>query len=259
MKKNAYHNLLSSYLDGEIGLEDKRAFEDALRSDSQLRAEYHAQRSLGLALGSSLPEVTVHPYRFRQRLSAAIDRRSPVFITPQRAFTAAMAVALVVVSITFGLFIYQERMIGNGGDFVLSEAESLPARQTRPVHYTATLVVEATPESFYNRVLVETQVGMLDPALSARLLQQTAVLEGATCVDGLGLNAVVFPQRLPARASIRLSLAELQRFQAVADGLTSRANALALTSSEGRLITQQDYLLSYPSGAALPVELIFQQ
>lgn len=258
MKHNSYRSLLSAYLDGEIGLEDKRELEDALRSDPRLRDDYHNQRRMGLALSSAMPEVKVHPSRFRRRLADALDRRHSGLLTPQRAFTAAMAVSLVVVSITFGLFIYQQRMIGQGGFLPLGEAQLLHQPQRAP-QYSATLVVETTPEQFYNRLLLETQLGMFDPALAGRLLQQTGALEGAVCVEGLGLNSVVFPQRLPARSTARLSLDDLQRLQLAADGMTSRPNALAVTSSDGRLITQQDYLLSYPSGAQLPVELIFQQ
>jgi hypothetical protein len=259
LKHHAYRSLLSAYLDGEIGLEDKRELEEALRNDPQLRAEYHELRQLGLALGRSLPEVRVHPFRFRQQLANTLDNRSGGLLTPQRAFMAAMALSLVAVSITFGLFIYQQRVVGQGAFLTMTEAQ-LPRPQIAPrPQFSATLVIETTPELFYNRLMVETQLGMLDPSIASRLLLQTSALEGATCREGLGLNQIVFPQRLPTRAAARLSLADLQRLQMVADGLTARPNALAISSSDGRLTTQQDYLLSFPSGAELPVELIFQQ
>jgi hypothetical protein len=249
---------MSDYLDGEIGLADKQAFEEALRSDPQLRAEFHAQRRFGMALSSSLSEISVHPYRFRQRVAQALDQRQQTFFTPQRAFTSAMAVALVVVSITFGLFIYQERMIGNGGFITLSEAAPQHVAP-RPAQYAATLVIEARAESFYNRLLLEAQVGTADTSLVTRVFQQTGVLEGATCTDGQGLQPVVFPHSLDNHARLTLSLDEVQRLQGIADGLTGRRSSIALASTTGQLMTQQDYLLTYPAGAQLPVELIFQQ
>jgi hypothetical protein len=260
VNNNSYKRLLSAYLDGEIGLADKQAFEEALRSDPQLREEYQAQRRIGLTLGGGMPQVSVHPYRFRQRMALALDQRQSAFITPARAFTGAMAIALVVVSITFGLFIYQERMIGKGQFIAVGETPvQQPAVAPRPVQYAATLVVEATAESFYNRLLMESQLGMVDAELAARLLQQNGALEGATCADGQGLQAVVFGHKLPVRERVTLTLADAQRLQAVADGLTGRRSALALSSSNGELVTQQDYLWAYPAGAQLPLELIFQQ
>lgn len=256
MKNSTYSRLLSEYLDGEIGLADKQLLEAALRSDAALQAEYAEKRRMGIALSTAIPQINVHPYRFRQRLAAALDQRGASFITPQRAFSSAMAIALVVVGITFGLFIYQERMIGHGTFISVGEAHSVSSRPSMPQH-SATLVVEATAENFFNRMLIEARLGLLDPLIADQVVLQTGLLEGASCIDGQGLQMVVFPGQLPSNCRLNLSLAELQRLQIVADGLTGRNNPLALTSN-GMLITQQEYLLTYPAGARLPVELKFQ-
>jgi hypothetical protein len=253
VNKSSYHRLLSEYLDGEVGMADKAAFEAELARDPQLKAEYHAQRKAGLLLSSGMPEVSVHPYRFRQRLAAALDNRERGF-TPQRAFASAMAIALVVVSLAFGLYIYQEHMIGGQGYVV----EAAP-RVTPVVSYGATLVVEASAESFYDRLLVEGQIGMTDQRLVATVLEQSGALEGATCIQNGGLHATVFAQRLPARQTLTLSLADAQRLKAVADSLSGNRSALAMASSGGQIITQQDYLLAHPAGQPLPVQLIFAQ
>jgi hypothetical protein len=258
MKRNSYQRQLSEYLDGEIGLADKQGFEEALRRDQDLRAEYHAQRRLGLLLSAAMPEVKVHATRFRARLAHSLDHQSHSFLTPQRAFTAAMAIALVVLSLTFGLYIYHERLMGSGGLVVLNEAQpTAPPRA--PVQYFATLVIEAPAESFYDRLLLEGELGLADGVLVAQVVQQAGVLEGATCVESGGLRTTTFPGKLPTRQQLTLTLAGAQRLQAVADSLTGQRSALALTASNGQLTTQQDYLLAHPAGAALPLQLIFQQ
>jgi hypothetical protein len=258
VKRNLYQRQLSEYLDGEIGLADKQAFEEQLRSDPALQAEYNAQRRLGMTLGSALPEVQVHPQRFRARMAQAVEQQSRFYITPQRAFAGAMAVALVVVSLSFGLYIYREQLIGRGNGFVVSAgAQARPVR-IQPVQYQATIIIEAAAEDFFNRLLLETQLGMADPELASQVLQQTGALEGATCIDSGGLRTTAFACKLPTRQRVVLTLAGAQRLKAVADGLTGNQAALALTSSAG-LTTQHDYLLAHPAGAPLPVELIFQQ
>jgi hypothetical protein len=210
-----------------------------------------------MVLGSGMPEVHVHPQRFRARMTQALQQ-DRFFISPQRAFSGAMAVALVVVTLSFGLYIYHEQLIGQGNGFTLEAAPQARAARILPVQYQASLVVEASAEVFYDRLLLETQLGMCDPELAAQVLQQTGALEGATCIENGGLRTTAFPCKLPARQRVQLTLVGAQRLKAIGDGLTGNRAALTLTSSAG-LTTQHDYLMVHPSGAPLPVELIFQQ
>jgi hypothetical protein len=240
-------------------LADKAAFEAELARDPQLKAEYQARRRAGLLLASGMPEVNVHPYRFRQRLAQAVDGKERGF-TPQRAFAGSMVIALVVVSLAFSLYIYQERLIGNGG--LPSGTTVQPAAAVAhavPASYGATLVVEASAEQFYDRLLLEGQLGMTDEPLAARVLEQSGALEGATCVQDGGLHSTVFSHAPARRQELRLSLADAQRLKAVADGLTGNRSALALTSGNGQIVTQQDYLLVHAAGEPLPVQLVFEQ
>jgi len=263
VNKSSYQRLLSEYLDGEIGLADKAAFEAELARDPQLRAEYHAQRKAGLLLASSMPDVTVHPYRFRQRLAHALDNKERGF-TPQRAFAGAMAIALVVVSLAFGLYIYQERLLG-GSMLVIQTEAGRPAKTVRPrtfgvvESYSATVVVESSAEHFYDRLLVEGQVSPVNQRLAALVLEQSGALEGATCIPNGGLHSTVFAHRLPARQVLTLSLADAARLKDVADGLSGNRSALALSSSTGVIVTQQAYLMSHSATQPLPVQLVFEQ
>ena len=95
----------------------------------------------------SMPEVDVHPFRFRQKLQAAIEEKSVGYFTPQRAFAASMVFTLVIVCLTFGLFFYQQTIgIRNS-----SPSPSQAAPGVNEAGNMLTMETGVTASRFFNR------------------------------------------------------------------------------------------------------------
>ena len=177
---------INEYLDGEIGLADKVELERIMSENPEVREEYMRLRKLGLLL-SSMPEVSVHPSRFRQNLYGAMEQKEAVFFTPQRAFSAAMLVAVIVVGLTFGLFMYQQKILQNPLTINATNVDSVAADLSESM----ALNLGVSAEVFFNRLLIESQMGMTDKSLLSVFITE-GVYDGAVCVPGGGLNSTRF-------------------------------------------------------------------
>lgn len=229
MNYNRIRRLINEYLDGEIGLADKAQLEEIMADNPRVREEYERLRRMGSLMGL-VPEVRVHPYRFRAKLNAAMDGKQRSFFTPQRAFSAAMLVVTVVFVLTFGLYAYQQQVI-NRSTYV-----STPAQVTQPAASAAseTYVVQTGvgAEQFFSRLALEHQVGMLDERVLVSVMNQTRVYEGATCPSGATLAPLTFPRRLPRSVTLVLMPEELTALTGVAQELSGYAPQIRVGDGE---------------------------
>lgn len=254
MNRTIIRRWLNEYLDGEIGLADKAEFEQIMLERPEVRREYKLLRRLGLLLGS-LPEIAVHPYRFRQRVDAALDARNRVYFTPQRAFAAAMLVTLIVVALTFGLFMYQQQLLGNRG-FV---ASPLPADVAAPgeVQYDLTLTVRTSPERFFDRLLLECDLDLLDRSVLEPFMLQAHIYEGAVCSREGGLTAVTFPAPLPKAVRAELTVGAVRQLAGLAEELSGKSAVISAEGRDGSSIDFEDFLQLHPSARSVSLYLQF--
>jgi hypothetical protein len=230
---------INEYLDGEIGLADKAELERIMAADPQVRSEYLALRRLGLLLGS-MPEINVHPQRFRQRIMGVLEARERLYFTPQRAFATAMLVALLVVGLTFSMLLYQQKMLPDR--LVATTVQSSEVDASSGTRYDLQLEVRTTPEAFFSRLALESQLGMADPALITPFVMQSHTFEGAACSRGKGLDEMQFPQPLPRAMSVELSPRQALQLQSIAEELAGRECSLSALGRDGSQIPLQDFL-----------------
>jgi hypothetical protein len=225
--------LINEYLDGEIGLADKAQLEQIMADNPRVRDEYERLRKMGSMLGL-MPEVRVHPYKFRAKLNDAMSTERRGYFTPQRAFSAAMLVVLVVFVVTFGLFAYQQQII-SGSSFITG-----PTQQNQPVaaSYAGSQFVVDTgvsAEQFFSRLALEHQVGLLDSQLFTSVVHQTSVYEGARCADGEPLAPLRFARSLPRSYSLTLTPGQLSDLAGVAEELSGYPARVVLPGGEAPL------------------------
>lgn len=253
MNRNIIRRWINEYLDGEIGLADKAELERLLAENPELRKEYKDLRLIGLYLGY-MPEVQVHPQRFRRRVLAALDKEQG-FLTPQRAFSMAMLVFLIVIGVTFGLFVYQQQML-SGKTVPAGQAPlSLNALQGE---YRFDLVTGVSAESYLNRLALESQFGMADNSLLAIFVNQTPVFEGATCNPGGGMQALTFPRRLPAALIVRVSPQQALALGVLAGELAGARITPRATSPDGETLDLKTYITSHPGDELIVLHIAFR-
>jgi hypothetical protein len=245
---------INEYLDGEIGLAEKAEFERMMAEDPSLRREYKELRKIGLFL-SYMPEVSVHPYRFRRKVLSALGHERGYF-TPQRAFAGAMLVFLLVICLTFGLFMYQLGMLP-GREFVLSQ-ENLPASQVTQASYRFDLLTGVPAKDFLNRLALESQLGMAGSGLLAAFVSQTHVFEGAVCDPDGGLNQLVFAGRLPSSLIIRVTPQQAIALESLAGELSGQDCRVTATSPDGEVGGLRAYISSHPGEAQIPLHVVFK-
>jgi hypothetical protein len=254
VNRNIIRRWINEYLDGEIGLADKAELERLMAQDPALRKEYKDLRKIGLHLGA-MPEVQVHPYRFRRRVLAAVDSQRGYF-TPQRAFAGAMLVFLIVITVTFGLFVYQQRM-GMGKEFVASTSE-LNAATASLTDYRFDLVTNVSAADFFNRLALESQLGMRDRDLLSVFVTQTSVFEGAVCNPDGGMRPVTFANRLPLSLIVRVTPQQALGLAAIAGELAGSRLAPGATSSQGETIDLRTYIAMHPGADLIPLQVVFK-
>lgn len=235
MNRAIIRRWINEYLDGEIGLPDKAELELIMAENPEVRQEYRELRRLSLYL-SSMPEGTVHPSRFRQRVLSALDDQDRTFFTPQRTFAGAMLVAMLVVAITFGLLLYnqvlQPEFAATGEDVLLASEQA----------YSLSLDARTSAEAFFNRLLLEAELGMVDSSLLTPFMSQTGVFEGAACrLDG-GMNRVAFPQALPSVVRVRVTPRQALTLGKIAEGLTGMQADLLASDSKGFNVDFKDFI-----------------
>jgi hypothetical protein len=252
MNRALVKRLLNEYLDGEIGLADKVELERLMAEDPAVRAEYKELRQLGLLLGA-LPEVTVHPQRFRGRMQDALDGPTR-FFTPQRTFAGAMIVTLLVIALSFGLLVFQQNAAHTGS---AHSVEAAGVQPTGPASYIVALDTGVDAQRFFSRVMVESQLGMIDAQALAAVVAQTSVFEGASCTDDAMNPLRLANPRLPAlRLNVSPSVAaQLSR---VAEELTGRAQPLTVYGGTRARLSMEGYLRLNPGCKAVALQLKFR-
>ncbi|HES58035.1 MAG TPA: hypothetical protein ENO21_01240 [Firmicutes bacterium] len=209
--------MINEYLDGEIGLADKAQLEQIMADNPRVRAEYERLRKLGTMIGL-MPEVRVHPYRFRARLGDALDSNHKGYFTPQRAFSAAMLVVLVVFVVTFGLFAYQQQIISGSSYVVGTTSSDEPVAAAAHQYFVMDTGVGA--EQFFSRLALEHQLGILDSRLMSAVSEQTGFFEGATCREGSPLAPLRFAEPLPHNVKLTLSGSQVGDLAGLAEELS---------------------------------------
>ena len=208
----------------------------------EVRDEYGRLRRISLLLGS-MPEVAVHPTRFRDRVLDALDTQEQGFFSPQRAFAGAMLVALLVIGLTFGLLMYEQQLLGGTPLFVKPSADDLVLAGDRG--FDLTLTVESSPEAFFDRLLVESELGLLNGSMLNPFLAGTSVYEGAICSNQPGLRSVDFPQALPQLVRVEVTPRQALTLGSVAEGLTGRHCDVRAVDRDGNLLDFKDYIQLY--------------
>jgi len=230
--------LLNEYLDGEIGLADKVELERLMAEDPEVRAEYKALRQIGLQLGT-MPEIVPHKTRLRVRVQHALDAQSRTYFTPQRVFAGSMAVALVVIVLSFGMLVFQEGMLGKALPAPVTPVEAV---SPEPPHGGTVGVLDTWVDGnrYFSRLLVENQLGMIDPSVLKTIVSQTNILEGAVC-DTNALDAVQLA--FPVRAiQVTATPAVAQQLRQVAEEVAGRECAISVTTEKGARVTLEQFL-----------------
>lgn len=254
MNRALIRRWINEYLDGEIGLADKAELEQIMAAEPEVRREYMQLRRAGLLLGS-MPEVSVHPERFRRRVLAALDSRQRPYFTPQRAFAGAMLIVLLIVSLAFGLVLYQQKMLGNA--LVITNAAGDEAAAASGQTYDLLLTAGTTPEQFFNRLLVECQLGMANHALLTEFLLQTRIYEGAVCDRRGGLNALQFANPLAKAMRVQVTPRQALALEGIADELSAGRSNLSALGRDGSQMKLQDFLQINDAGSKIILYINF--
>lgn len=238
MNRAIIRRWINEYLDGEIGLADKAELERIMAENPDIRQEYRELRRISLHLGS-ISEVAVHPTRFRMRVLGALDSQERLYFTPQRAFAGAMLVAFLVVGLMFGLMLYQQMLLGDKVIMASVETDELLSGE---LGYSLSMEVPSTPEAFFNRLLLESRVGMVSKSAVQPFVNQTQLFEGARCIEGGGLNRVVFPNPLPYTMRIKTTPRQVLTLGVVAEGLTGQESRIVARGSDGSTISFREFI-----------------
>lgn len=244
---------LNEYLDGEIGLADKAELERIMAQHDEVRQEYMELRRLGLLMGS-IPEVTVHPARFRSRVLDALDAQERTFFTPQRVFAGAMLVAFLVVSITFGLISYQQMLGGNRLIGLSADKQQAVAQEQV---YDLALVADAPAETYFNRLLLEVSYGLVDQHAVEPFVAQTRLLEGARCTSSGGLNRVDFAE-LPRSVRVKVSPAQARMLAEVASEVSGNKALVTAYGREGAELSFDEFLQGHSNGGNVYLTIHFK-
>lgn len=218
MNRKIIRRWLNEYLDGEIGLADKVELERLMAQDPELRQEYKDLRKMGLLLGG-MAEVNTHPYKFRHRLQKSLDVREQSFFSPQRVFSASMVISLVIVCLTFGLFVFQQKHFGpvsagNNNPAIPSSISTISAN-------VVALETGLTAERFFDRLALETELGMVDSQLMG-VFVKIGVFDGAICSNQGGLITTDFPRPLGQAYRVELYPRQVIELSRLAEGISGK-------------------------------------
>jgi hypothetical protein len=243
---------LNEYLDGEIGLADKAELERIMSQDPEVSSSFKELRRIGMLM-SSMPQVSVHPYAFRARVNDALDSRQRSFLTPQRAFAGSMLVTMLVIGLTFGLNIYQSAIFGTAPGAV----QPIAGFEAGPGPSNSGLVIDvaASPERYFERMLIEVQLGYVDQSLMGTISGQSTVYEGATCLDEDLSHSVQFSRPLSRQLSLVVSPEEALALGRLSEELTGMA---PVVESSGNKVPLADYLQQFAGKKHLSLDLRFQ-
>ncbi len=259
MNRSLVKRWLNEYLDGEIGLADKAELERMMAEDPEIREEYQRLRKLGLMLGGQ-PEISVHPSRFRTRVSDALDAGSPrPLFSPQRAFALAMVVALLVIGLSMGMLVYQQGVLGHGGG---GQMEAQPqATFAKAPEQGMSLVIDTGvgAERFFSRLLLSQQLGLVDNATIEPLLTQTRIYDGAVCNTKASdpLFNLRFQHSLGQPVTIKTTTHVARSLGLLAQELSGRQPTMLVRSGETSSMPLEQFSSVYGEDRRLTVVLIF--
>ncbi|MEZ5337346.1 MAG: hypothetical protein R3F46_03700 [bacterium] len=238
---------LNEYLDGEIGLADKAEFERMLAQDPELRREYEQLRRIGLLMSSG-PEVEVHPHAFRAKLMERIEPQQRFNFTPQRAFAGSMLVALLVVGLAFGQYIYSGAVGKRPGNVGVAYSGSVAS--------TSEILINASSSQFLNSTLQRAERNESRYALQLveQLDRQLGIYEGAACTRGSNGYTYHFPGGLPTELSIRADAASLMEIQAIAASYPG-SGSTSVELADGSSLALNEFAVLHPQGR---VELLIR-
>ena len=127
-------------------------------------------------------------------------------------------------SITFGLFFFQQTIgIKRSTPGIVSNNSVSAVSPT----YDLTMEAGVTAERFFDRLALETRLGLVDPGLMTLAVNQSTVYEGATCITGQGLETTRFPAPLPLSVRLQVRPHQIRDLLAVAEGLSGRPAPLS--------------------------------
>jgi len=245
---------INEYLDGEIGLADKAELERVMAENESVRREYRELRQIGLLLGS-IPEIKPHPYRFRERMRGAISSSERLYLTPQRAFALAMLVFLLVIGLSFTLYMYQQRMLG-GQEVALGAHPSQEAAQNQGI-YTFVVATGVSADSYFNRVLLEYSMGIDHEGLLKVFLAQSPVYEGAVCRGRTGLKPALLREPLPASMIVNVSPEQAMAIARVAEELSGQPVKCRVFMQGSFIGGLKGFAVGNPELTVIPLQLSF--
>lgn len=252
MNRKIIRRWVNEYLDGEIGLADKVELERLMAQNPELRQEYKDLRKMGLLL-SGMPEVSVHPYKFRQRLQQKLDRQELSLFSPQRVFAASMLVSLVIVCLTFGLFVFQQKEFGPGSLIPTLNSANPTARGTQIVNAVA-LETGVRAEQFFDRLALETGLGMVDSQLMGIFIK-ARIYDGAICSNQGGLRTTDFPLPLQHVYRVELYPRQVKELAKFAEGISGNQPVL---SKQQQPLSLDGFLLMHKPAQRVSVYLQFK-
>ncbi|MCC7478836.1 hypothetical protein IT575_10305 [bacterium] len=257
MNRSLVKRWLNEYLDGEIGLADKAELERLMAENPQLREEYQRLRQLGLMLGNQ-PEISVHPSRFRARVSDALEEAQRPLFSPQRAFALAMVVALIVIGLSMSMLVYQQGMLGRSG--TVSEAQPRASLAAMP-EQGHSLVIETGvgAERYFSRLLLSNQLGLIEASTIEPILSQTRVYEGAVCNSAANdpLFNLHFQRSLGQPVSIKTNAHVARSLGLLAQELSGRMPTLMVRSGETSSMPLEQFSSVYGEDRKMTVVLLF--
>jgi hypothetical protein len=147
-----------------------------------------------------------------------------------------MLVAMLVVAITFGLMLYNQVL---QPQYVVTSEDVVGAGEQA---YSLALDTGADAEAFFNRLLLEARLGMVDNSLIEPFASQTGIYEGAACrLDG-GMNQLVFPHALPQVVRLKVTPRQALTLGKVAEGLSGQQTDLVAYDSQGIRVDFKDFI-----------------
>jgi hypothetical protein len=254
MNRATVRRWLNEYLDGEIGLADKAELERLMDQDPTIRQEYKELRQIGLLLGS-MPEVNVHPYRFRAKMREALDANSRPYFTPQRSFTAAMLVFMLVITLSFSLVVYQQRMLGNSE--VSLGTQPTEAAYVTGTNYDFVLNTGVRSDEFFNRVLLESSLGRDKYELLGVFLVQSQAFEGATCRGSNGMKPARFVSPIGRTMIVNVAPEQAQAMARLAEELNGQPSKCLVMLDGCKINELKGYLASNPDTTVIPLRINF--
>ena len=206
---------------------DKAELERLMAENPEIRQEYRELRRLSLHL-NSMPEITVHPVRFRSKVMAALEDRERAYFTPQRAFSGAMIVMFLVVGTMFGLMLMQLKY---NTDVKTGDGQKVIVADERDCQVA--LEVTTTPEKFFNRMLLEYKLGYDSQRICDVFVRETGVFNRSRCVTNGGMDSVAFPVALPKTIKVTMTPNQVLALSRFTEGLTGEPSTTNLVTMDG--------------------------